>query len=75
MKNNFEHSLPQRESGEKGRVLSIYNSFLFQPLKNKKEGRKQSRPPAFPPKTRKIPLLFWGREYKKQLINIKTEKI
>lgn len=74
MKNNFEHSLPQRESGEKVRVLSIYNSFYSDPLKNKKEGRKQSRPPAFPQKTRKIPPLFWGREYEKQLINIKTEK-
>lgn len=74
MKNNFEHSLPQRE-GERGGFYLFIILFYSDPLKNKKEGRKQSRPPAFPQKTRKIPPLFWGREYEKQLINIKIEKI
>jgi hypothetical protein len=66
---------PKERAGKRCGFYLFIILFYSDPLKNKKEGRKQSRPPAFPQKTRKIPPLFWGREYEKQLINIKTDKI
>jgi len=75
MRNNKAIPYPKERAGKRGGFYLFIILFYSDPLKNKKEGRKQSRPPAFPPKTRQIPPLFWGREYEKQLNNIKTEKI
>jgi hypothetical protein len=74
IKNNLAIPYPRRREGKRGGFYLFIFLFYLDLPKNKKEGRKQSRPPAFPQKTRKIPLLFWGREYEKQLINIKIEK-
>lgn len=48
------------ERGKRGGFFLFIILFYSKPLKNKKEGRKIPRPPAFPQKTRKSPSSLLG---------------